>query len=103
MKPESGCCDLALIRRYARTSWRWADAYRRGLGGVLTSWAARQSKCHRCVISAAGREVERLAAPKEKSAAGRAGAAGAEAPPAVVGVLADAAVLGLLGCCDADS
>ena len=62
-----------------------------------------QSKCHRCVTDAADREVERLAAVKEKSAAERAGAAGVEAPPAVVGVLADAAALGLLECCDADS
>ena len=103
MKPVGGCCDLALIRRYARTSWRWVDAYRRGLDGVLASWAVRQSKCHRCVTDAADREVERLAAVQEKSAAERAGAAGVEAPPAVVGVLADAAALGLLECCDADS
>lgn len=71
--------------------------------GVLASWAVRQSKCHRCVTDAADREVERQAAVKEKSAAERAGAAGVEAPPAVVGVLADAAALGLLECCDADS
>ena len=103
MKPEGGCCDLALIRRYARTSWRWVDAYRRGLDGVLASWAVRQSKYHRCVTDAADREVERLAAAQEKSAAERAGAAGVEAPPAVVGVLADAAALGLLESCDADS
>jgi len=103
MKSEGGCCDLTTIRRYARTSWRWVDAYRRGLDGVLASWAVRQSKCHRCVTDAADREVERLAAVKEKSAAERAGAARAEAPPAVVGVLADAAALGLLECCDADS
>jgi len=103
MKPEGGCCDLALIRRYARTSWRWVDAYRRGLDGVLASWAVRQSKCHQCVTDAADREVERLAAAQEKSAAERAGADGVEAPPAVVGVLADAAALGLLECCDADS
>ena len=43
-------CDLALIRRYARTSWRWADAHRRGLDGVLACWAARKSKAHRCVM-----------------------------------------------------
>ena len=103
MKSEGGCCDLTTIRRYARTSWRWVDAYRRGLDGVLASWAVRQSKCRRCVTGAADREVERLAAVKEKSAAERAGAARAEAPPAVVGVLADAAALGLLECCDADS
>mgnify|MGYP006919658173 CR=1 FL=1 len=28
-------CDLALMRRYARTSWRWVDAYHKGLDGVL--------------------------------------------------------------------
>ena len=55
------------------------------------------------MTDAADREVELLAAVKEKSAAERAGAAGVEAPPAVVGVLADAAALGLLECCDADS
>ena len=71
MKPEGGCCDLATIRRYARTSWRWVDAYRCALDGVLASWAVRQSKCHRCVTDAADREVERLAAAKEKSAAVR--------------------------------
>ena len=68
--------------------------------GRRASWAVRQSKCHRCVTDAADREVERLAAVQEKSAAE---AAGVEAPPAVVGVLADAAALGLLECCDADS
>jgi len=103
MKLEGGCCDLALIWRFARSSWRWVDAYRRGLDGVLASWAVRQSKCHRCVTNAADCEMERLAAAQEKSAVERAGAAGVEAPPAVVGVLADAAALGLLEWCDADS
>ena len=25
-------CDLALIRQYSRTAWRWVGAYQKGLG-----------------------------------------------------------------------
>ena len=27
--------NLALIRRYSRTAWRWVGAYRKGLDGAL--------------------------------------------------------------------
>ena len=43
-------CDLVLIRRYLRTAWRWADAYRKGLKSPSKNWkspvgrSARHSK-----------------------------------------------------------
>ena len=49
MTMSSETCDLALMRRYSRTAWRWVDAYHRGLDGVLANYAVRKSKSHRCV------------------------------------------------------
>ena len=92
-------CDLALIRRYARTSWRWVDAYDKGLDGVLACWAVRKSKCHRCVADAVDREVNLLVIEKEKAARER---AGVEAPPLVLAGVADMAAVGALGDDDDD-
>ena len=92
-------CDLALIRRYARTSWRWVDAYDKGLDGVLACWAVRKSKCHRCVTDAVDREVNLLVIEKEKAARER---AGVEAPPLVLAGVADMAAVGALGDDDDD-
>lgn len=38
---------LATIRRYARLSWRWMDAYKRGATGRLAKFAVRKFKSHR--------------------------------------------------------
>jgi len=70
MSPET--CDLALIRRYFRTSWRWVDAYRRGLDGVLANFAVRKSKCHRFVTDAVDLEVNRLSEERKAAALERA-------------------------------
>ena len=80
-------CDLALIRRYARTSWRWVDAYCSGLDGVLACWAVRKSKAHRCVTGAADREVNKIKEEKDRTAGVRASAkaaAAGDAPPVVL-------------------
>jgi hypothetical protein len=34
-------CKTTLMRKYARTSWRWMGAYEKGLKGVQVAWAAR--------------------------------------------------------------
>jgi hypothetical protein len=94
-------CDLALIRRYSRTSWRWVGAYRRGLGGVLACWAVRKSKAHRCVTDAVDREVNLLVEEKQKVASARAGV-DVEAPPLVLAGVADMAAVGALGDDDDD-
>ena len=95
-------CDLALIRRYSRTAWRWVDAYRRGLDGVLACWAVRKSKCHRFVTDAVDREVNRMAEEQAKGGAARAATVPVEPPPLVVRGVADMAAVGALGDDDDD-
>ena len=81
--------DLALIRRYFRTAWRWIDAYSRGLDGVLALFAVTKSKKHRGVTDAVDRAVNALAVTREaekqarvaSAAAAAAAAAGAPPPP----------------------
>jgi hypothetical protein len=70
MSPETR--DLALMRRYSRTDWRWVDAHSRGLGGVLASYAARKPKSHRCAMDAVDLEVNRLADEGKAAAEARA-------------------------------
>jgi hypothetical protein len=73
MPPET--CDVALMRRYSRTAWRWGGTYHRGLGGlggVLASYAVRKSKCHRFVTDAVDLEVNRLAEERKAAAEARA-------------------------------
>ena len=93
-------CDLALIRRYSRTAWRWVDAYSKGLDGVLAQWAVRKSKKHRCVTEAVDKEVNALAKERKRASAVRAAASSTEEPPLVLGVLADMTAAGAL--CDND-
>ena len=95
-------CDLALIRRYSRTAWRWVDAYRRGLDGVLACWAVRKSKCHRFVTDAVDREVDRMAEEQKEGEAARTATGPVEAPPLVVRGVADMAAVGALGDDDDD-
>jgi hypothetical protein len=64
MAMPPGNNDLALVRRYSRTTWRWVGAYHRGLGGpggVLANYAVRKSKYRRCVTDTVDLEVKRLA------------------------------------------
>ena len=93
---------LALIRRYSRTAWRWVDAYRRGLDGVLACWAVRKSKCHRFVTDAVDREVDRMAEEQKEGEAARTATGPVEAPPLVVRGVADMAAVGALGDDDDD-
>jgi hypothetical protein len=68
MTMSSETCDLALMRRYSRTAWRWVDAYHRGLDGVLANYAVRKSKSHRCVTDAADQELNQLAVERKAGA-----------------------------------
>ena len=90
-------CDLALIRRYSRTAWRWVDAYRKGLDGVLACWAVRKSEYHRFVTDAVDREVDRMAEEQKEGEAARAATEHVEPPPLVVRGVADMAAVGALG------
>ena len=91
MAMSSETCDLALMRRYSRTSWRWVDAHHRGLGGVLANYAMRMSKFHRWVTEKVDREVNQLAVERKEEAAARAAAAD-HSPPPVLAALADMAL-----------
>ena len=93
MSPET--CDLALMRRYSRTAWRWVDAYHRGLGGVLANYAVRKSKSHRCVTDAGDREVNQLAGERKAEAAACVAAAD-HSPPPVLAAIADMTTAGAL-------
>ena len=96
---RDGACDLALIRRYARTAWRWVDAYNKGLDGVLAAWAVRKSKCHRFVTGEVDRLVNEMKVEQDRAMQAREEAkqARAEDPPVVLGVLADLVAAGALG------
>ena len=41
--------SLEQIRKYARRSWRFIDAYRKGLIGFRALYAAKRYKSHRCI------------------------------------------------------
>jgi hypothetical protein len=99
MTMSSETCDLALMRRYSRTAWRWVDAYHRGLDGVLANYAVRKSKSHRCVTDKVDREVNQLAVERKEEAAARAAAAD-HSPPPVLAALADMTTAGALYDCD---
>ena len=49
--PEN--CNATLLRKYARTSWRWMDAYEKGLKGVQAAWAVRLCSKHRGISKVA--------------------------------------------------
>ena len=74
--------------RYARASWRWVDAYHKGLDGVLARWALRKSKCHRFVAPAVDAEVNRRAESEAEGKAARAAHLGV-ANMAAVGAIVD--------------
>ena len=92
---SSETCDLALMRRYSRTAWRWVDAYHRGLDGVLANYAVRKSKSYRCVTDKVDLEVNQLAVERKEEAAARAAAAD-HSPPPVLAALADMTTAGAL-------
>jgi hypothetical protein len=96
---RDGTCDLALIRRYARTAWRWVDACSKGPDGVLAAWAVRKSKCHRLVTQEADRRVNEMKEGQGRATHAREKAreVRAEDPPVVLRVLADLVAVGALG------
>jgi hypothetical protein len=50
-------CPIALIRKIARTSWRWIDAYEKGLSGRMAVFAVRKCSEHRGVSDAVKRDL----------------------------------------------
>ena len=50
-------CSIAFIRKIARTSWRWMDAYEKGLSGRMAVFAVRKCSEHRGVSDAVEREM----------------------------------------------
>ena len=67
--------SLTLIRKYARTSWRWMEAYRRQLtedwSPELTAFAAKSYHGHRGVPPTMDRIIEELASHKRLKAVER--------------------------------
>jgi len=39
-------CPPEMIRRFIKRSWRFIEAYRRGLDGKAAAWAIKQQKTH---------------------------------------------------------
>ena len=50
-------CPIAHIRKIARTSWRWMDAYEKGLSGPMAAFAVRKCSKHRGVSEAVEKEM----------------------------------------------
>jgi hypothetical protein len=46
-------CPVEVIRRFINRSWRFMDAYRRGLTGSAAEWAVKKKKQHRGVSNRA--------------------------------------------------
>ena len=62
---------LTLIRKYARTSWRWMEAYRRKWSPALTTFAAKSYHGHRGVPASMDRIIEELQEHRRHKAADR--------------------------------
>ena len=60
---------VSLLRKFARTSWRWMDVYRRGLPPAISAFAAKQYHGHRCVPPTMDALVDEFKAHKRKAAA----------------------------------
>ena len=50
-------CPIVHIRKIARTSWRWMDAYEKGLSGPMAAFAVRKCSKHRGVSEAVEKEM----------------------------------------------
>ncbi len=53
-------CPEEVICRFFNRSWRFMDAYRRGLTGKAAEWAVRKQKSHRRVGQNAMRSIEAI-------------------------------------------
>ena len=62
---------LTLIRKYARTSWRWMEAYRRKWSPALTTFAAKSYHGHRGVPQSMDAIIEELSNHRRRKAAER--------------------------------
>jgi hypothetical protein len=51
-------CPIEVIRRFFNRSWRFMDAYRKGLTGKAADWAVRKQTSHRRVGPQAIMSVE---------------------------------------------
>ena len=49
--------SLSLLRKHARVSWRYMDAYRKGLSGVVAEYAVKKAKSHRTVSTVVDKAV----------------------------------------------
>ena len=68
--PES--CDLTLVRRYARASWRRMGAYSKGLSGPMAAFAVGHCSRHRGISVAVERGLNARVESKHEAAAAEA-------------------------------
>ena len=57
-------CPPNVIRRFINRSWRFIDAYKKGLTGEAAGWVVRKQKSHRSVSEAAMKALEARAKAK---------------------------------------
>ena len=57
-------CLPNVIRRFINRSWRFIDAYKKGLTGEAAAWVVRKQKSHRSVSEAAMKVLEARAKAK---------------------------------------
>jgi hypothetical protein len=57
-------CPPNVIRRFINWSWRFIDAYKKGLTGEAAAWVVRKQKSHRSVSEAAMKVLEAQAKAK---------------------------------------
>ncbi|KZT63884.1 hypothetical protein DAEQUDRAFT_747689 [Daedalea quercina L-15889] len=53
-------CPVEVIQRFFNRSWRFMDAYRKGLTGKAAEWAVRKQKSHQRVAQSAMMSIEAL-------------------------------------------
>ena len=51
-------CLTEIIQKFINRSWRFIDAYRKGLTGEAAAWAVRKQKSHRAVSEGAMKALE---------------------------------------------
>ena len=51
-------CPTEIIWKFINWSWRFIDAYRKGLTGEAAAWAVRKQKSHRAVSESAMKALE---------------------------------------------
>ena len=51
-------CPAEVIRRFINRSWRFIDAYKKGLTGEAAAWVVQKQKSHRAVSEKAMKALE---------------------------------------------